>query len=135
MSKEIYNQIIDEAYENYKLENKKTNGTEVKVLSKYDDVDELVEETLTSYTISMSKEQFINKCKTDNEFSERWGLNIDERELSLQERYSMVSRITDKKTPTDLEGKEWIVVDNIPYKIPTKLITIIYNNEKIESYE
>jgi len=26
-------------------------------------------------------------------------------------------------------------VDNTPFKIPTKLITLTYNNEKIESYE
>ena len=34
----------------------------------------------------MSKEEFINKCKTDPEFSEKWGLKIEERELNTQER-------------------------------------------------
>ena len=31
-------------------------------------------------------EEFVNRCKTDTEFSERWGLKIEERELSLEER-------------------------------------------------
>jgi hypothetical protein len=33
-----------------------------------------------------NQEEFINKCKTDTEFSEKWGLKIEERELSLDER-------------------------------------------------
>ena len=33
-----------------------------------------------------SKEEFINKCKTDSEFSKNWGLKIEERELSESER-------------------------------------------------
>jgi hypothetical protein len=31
----------------------------------------------------LSKEEFINKCKTDTEFSERWGLKIDESDEKL----------------------------------------------------
>ena len=34
-------------------------------------------------TRHLTKEEFINKIKTDSEFSETWGLKIDERELSL----------------------------------------------------
>jgi hypothetical protein len=33
-----------------------------------------------------TQEEFINKCKTNTEFSEKWGLKIEERELSLEER-------------------------------------------------
>ena len=29
--------------------------------------------------ILLSKEEFINKCKTDSEFSQKWGLKIEER--------------------------------------------------------
>ena len=36
------------------------------------------------------KEEFINKIKTDPEFSEKWGLKIEERELSLEERYDLI---------------------------------------------
>ena len=53
----------------------------------------------------ISQEEFINKCKTDPEFSERWGLNIEEKGVDYK------------------------------YKIPTKLITITYNDKTIESYK
>jgi hypothetical protein len=80
-------------------------------------------------------EEFINKCKTDPEFSEKWGLSIQERELSLKERYNIALPIwkeqygplADMMVPTN--------VDNTPFKIPTKLITISYNDQTIESYE
>ena len=29
-------------------------------------------------------QEFINKCKTDPEFSEKWGLKIEERESPVQ---------------------------------------------------
>ena len=67
-----------------------------------------------------SKESFIRKCKTDSEFSERWGLKIEERELSAKERVDIFL-----KQPKEFEDKY----------VPTKLITLTYNNEKIESYE
>jgi len=84
-----------------------------------------------------SHEEFINKCKTNPEFSEKWGLNIDERELSLDERvehYCSQNWVLEhlknslrKQTP---EQKTSVLsVANIP----TKLITVIYT-EKIESY-
>ena len=77
-----------------------------------------------------SKESFINKCKTDNEYSEKWGLKIEERELSLSER-------TEYKKKRDC-----IVRTFAPYthqmldgsNIPTKLITITYKDKTIESY-
>jgi len=34
----------------------------------------------------LTRGEFINKCKTDPEFSEKWGLKIEERELSSEER-------------------------------------------------
>jgi len=73
-----------------------------------------------------SHEEFINKCKTDPEFSEKWGLNIEERELSLDERYDLCAAQKSKMTAISEE-------DYIKYNIPTKLITVLYT-EKIESY-
>jgi len=113
MNKEKYNQIIDEVYEKYHQENKHV-----------------------MYLTFLLKEEFINKCKTNSEFSEKWGLKIEERELSLVERYDLIE--DDKHTQfvnwqslgTD-RVKE--VLDEL--NIPTKLLTITYNNETIESYE
>ena len=84
----------------------------------------------------LSKEEFINKCKTDNEFSKTWGLKIEERELSLEERMDL-SREKRRHSWNwqnwSEEEMEWRM--NNDWNIPTKLITITYNNETIESYE
>jgi hypothetical protein len=117
MNKEKYNQIIDEVYKNYFLIKSMEKGP---------------------FGISgliLPKEEFINNCKTNPEFSEKWGLKIEERKLSLEERrhqlalpiWRKVWPIADMMVPTN--------VDNTPFKIPTKLITLTYNNETIESYE
>jgi hypothetical protein len=79
--------------------------------------------------------EFINKCKTDKEFSEKWGLKIKERELSLEERHKMALPIWREKYGLLADMMVPTNVDNTPYKIPTKLITITYNDKTIESYE
>ena len=73
-------------------------------------------------------EEFINKIKTDEEFSKQWGLKIDERELSEDERYDLCAARKSKMTAISEE-------DYIKYNIPNKLITITYNDKTIESYE
>jgi hypothetical protein len=89
-------------------------------------------------TRHLTQEEFINKCKTDSEFSERWGLKIEERELSLEERTKiLVSKSDNKKDFYDRNGR-LIIEDELVLNesnIPTKQITITYNDKKIESYE
>ena len=109
MSKERYNQIIDEAYENYREKNH--------IL--YKD---------TAWT----KEEFINKCKTNPEFSEKWGLKIEERELTPKERIELAGGKIQDKYPALVEMSLRLCDER---DIPTKLITITYNNETVESYE
>ena len=119
MNKERYNQIIDEAYENYSKEYEKDNSFGLCLLVQKPD-----------------REMFINKCKTDPEFSEKWGLKIEERELSWDERadLSREKRRTYANWPYwSLEEMEYHLTD--VWNIPTKLITLTYNNETIESYE
>jgi len=88
-----------------------------------------------------SNETFINECKTDTEFSERWGLQIEERELSLNDRIlEFAKRDLD---PSEFrrgdygtiipEEKTLKVLDR--HNIPNKLIKITYNNKTIERYE
>jgi hypothetical protein len=78
-----------------------------------------------------SQEEFINKCKTDSEFSEKWGLKIEERELSLEERKKIYeSGYTDG---TEIYNDYWLESKLTTRNIPTKLITVLYT-EKIESY-
>ena len=78
--------------------------------------------------IKLTKDEFINKCKTDPEFSEKWGLKIEERELSEIDRinWAIINRgVTPSAPPKELDRLQ----------IPTKLITITYNDKTIESYE
>jgi hypothetical protein len=83
----------------------------------------------------LSKEEFINKCKTDIVFSEKWGLKIEERELSRLERINVAieKKLTHKTAhlTKDFDYQKWCDEENIP----TKLITITYNDKTIESYE
>jgi hypothetical protein len=71
--------------------------------------------------------EFINKCKTDPEFSERWGLKIEERELSLEERRKLANYDSVFVSPMTVESWD-------RNNIPTKLITTT-KITKIESYE
>ena len=110
MNKEKYNQIIDEVYKNYFLIKSMEKGP---------------------FGISgliLPKEEFINNCKTNPEFSEKWGLKIEERELSLEERRKLAKYDSEFVSPMTVESWD-------RNNIPTKLITLTYNNEKIESYE
>lgn len=121
------NQIIDEAYKNYENKIKLQNNWEVTL--RVMDINTIGQQEL------LSQEEFINKCKTDPEFSERWGLKIEERKLSLEERHKIALPIWKEKYGLLADIMVPTNVDNTPYKIPTKLITITYKNETIESYE
>jgi hypothetical protein len=79
------------------------------------------------------KEEFINKCKTDSEFSQRWGLKIEQRELNLEERAKWLQ---------DNKGYD-LLVGNLDHdhirevveeEVPTKLIKITYNDKTIEMF-
>ena len=113
MNNEKSNQIIDEAYENYCMS--------------YKDGHEFYEDEFVKR--SFYREEFINKCKTDPEFSEKWGLKIEERELFMEERWKMAD-LTPNMTEFDYCNK---LCDE--HNVPTKLITITYKNETIEVYE
>ena len=124
MNKERYNQIIDEAYDNYRAKVK-----------------------LSQIPTDLTKEEFVELCKNDITFSVYRGLKLEERELSLEERIELVNKSI---TATDgvnaallwelsCQGKSKSKIlnalNNSPRNIPTKLITITYNDKTIESYE
>ena len=124
MNNEKYNQIIDEAYENYWRN------------AKHNNLDCLVKQEQDSLLVEMRfyyKEEFIKEIKTNPMFSERCGLKIEERELSYEERCKIV---TGKDLPySELNNSDKYKVDYMyEHNIPTKLITVTYNNETIEVY-
>ena len=107
------NQIIDEVYSNYQWK-------QLKLFPAPPDS-------------NLSKEEFINKIKTDSKFSEKWGLKIEERELSLEERKKLYEG---EFTPgIEVTNDHWLSSKLTTRNIPTKLFTITYNNETIEIYE
>jgi len=84
----------------------------------------------------LTRGEFINKCKTNPEFSEKWGLKIEERELTDVERYTIARQygLCPKYSNIRLENCTEEEHYN-KFNVPTKLITITYNNKTIESYE
>ena len=103
-------ELLDEAYKNYckSFEN------------------QTLIEQYSFDTDPMTQFMFLNKCKTDTEFSETWGLKIEERELSLDERMQIWQNQQD--------GRGEFIMECLDV-IPTKLITTTYNDTKLESYE
>lgn len=86
----------------------------------------------------LTQEKFIDKIKTDSEFSKKWGLKIEERELSLEDRvriYALKEGQTYEEFVTNWNTDVQWNEDLNDADIPTKLITITYNNQTIESYE
>ena len=121
-------QIIDEAYENYSREYEKDNSIGVflpvaRVDGKH------------AYR-KIDEERFIGLCIYDETFSEKWGLKIEERELSLEERMdlSREKRRTYANWPYwSCEEMEYHLTD--VWNIPTRLITLTYKEQTITSYE
>jgi hypothetical protein len=74
---------------------------------------------------------FIQEIKNNTEFSKRWRLKIEERDLSLEER-TKYKKKRDGIVRT-FASYTHQMLDNS--NVPTKLITITYNKETIESYE
>ena len=131
MNKERYNQIIDEVYEKYQTQTM-FNTEDLVSLKELDGMDMSTGEIKKIYRQYAPKE-FINKCKTDSEFSEKWGLKIEERELSTQERNEWFQIHLNGNNP--FMKSDWKDFELDQQNIPTKQITLEYNNETIESYE
>lgn len=138
MNKEKYNQIIDEVFEgylNYPLATIHDHHTNIL----YQNIDKgwcmLNGRSMVSPhpTRHLTKEEFIIKCKTDPEFSEKWGLKIEERDLSLEERNEWFQIHLNGNNP--FMKSDWKDFELDQQNIPTKQIILTYNNEKIEIYE
>ena len=123
MNNEKMNQIIDEAYENY-YNYMTTNFMETRWCKV-----EISPDGKSIMGRMCNRDEFIIESKTQPGFSERWGLKIEERELFMEERWKMAD-LTPNMTEFDYCNK---LCDE--YNVPTKLTTITYNNETIESYE
>jgi hypothetical protein len=129
MNKEKYNQIIDEAYENYSKEYEKDNSIGMCLLVKRLD-------GKSTYR-KPNKEMFVDLCTSDKTFSEKRGLKIEEQELSFEERYHIwFTNNYETGMERHFDPNNIPKFDDPYYEpTPTKLITITYNDKTIESYE
>jgi hypothetical protein len=97
-------------------------------------------------TRRMSKDEFVDMVKTDKEYGRRWGLKIEERELSAKERWDwyrknggpsgeqkLVALMVYEDEEDNSHIHSWL--KTWAPNVPTKLITITYNDKTIESYE
>lgn len=134
MSKERYNQIIDDIYNLYAGLISLSNCVALNPQA-------ISEEWAPDITEEMSKEDFIKKIKIDKKFTEEFAeslgieFKIEEHELSLEERHNIALPIWKEKYGALAEMMVKINIDNTPYKIPTKQITLTYQNESIQFYE
>ena len=121
------NQIIDEAYKNYN-----NYMTENFMETRWCKV-ELSPDGKSVTGRKCNREEFIIESKIQPGFSEKWGLKIEERELSLEER----KRIYEMEYTNDIEveNNHWLESKLKTRNIPTKKITLEYNNEKTYCYE
>jgi len=72
-----------------------------------------------------NKELFILTCKTDTKLAEKWGLKFEERMLSDEESVFHYEK--------ELYSPLRIIDQKIPV-VPTKLITITYNDKTLKNY-
>jgi hypothetical protein len=109
-----YTVYIDKAYRNY--------------CTTYPDAEKTFQYEGSNIEVRrLTHEEFIKECQTNDDFANRWGCKIVIKELSLEERNDYYTSHYLGKDKTKMEELDRI-------NIPTRLITVIYNNEKIESY-
>lgn len=127
-------EMIEESYENYKST---TLESDMKKSAW-----ELTVQSMSGKKFIISKEEFVDKCKTDTEFSETWGLAIEEREMSRKERsdYYYKHGNSEGIVEGSLDLPIWVNDEtaHVWYdkrNVPTQQITVTYNNETLESYD
>jgi hypothetical protein len=117
-------ELLDEAYDNY-------FGNFYKLPNKFKWMKEVFYSDGNYIHHVYLRGEFINKCKKDAEFSEKWGLTIKERELSYEERQNLYFKLNPEFRLVHEDMDKHMDKHNTPIK----LITITYQNKKIESYE
>jgi hypothetical protein len=114
MSKERFDQVIDEVYQNYA----ETHENEPFIM-----INEM----------GLSREEFIKMATNNYEFGFLFGIRINKRELSEKERIIFAGYDYENGGGIGWNMiRETVDMDN---SIPRKLITLTYNNETIEVYE
>jgi hypothetical protein len=121
-------ELLDEVYANYITKKR----------IEFDTWRERNSDALVNYRED-TKELFLKSIKDnkhwftgERNFSKNWGLKIEERELSPKERIELAGGKIQEKYPALIEMSLRVCDER---DIPTRLITVTYNNKTIESYE
>ena len=133
LSKKEQQELLDDAYKNYLQHYADEYNEEQKKAQK--NPLHWMEMEYTNIR-PYPKEDFINKCKTDSEFSEKWGLKSEERDLSWKERSELLSTEQFYEFGFLSPFTNGIINYYLNQKnIPTRLITIKYNDKIKLRYE
>ena len=121
------NQMIDEVYEKY---------CEIAGKVEEPDYDIHVDDPNQNCTRLMTKEEFINKCKINPEFSERWGLKIEERELNHDERFEIYknSNIGGRVLQNHITAINFKQFHFDEANIPTRAISLMWNQRSVDTF-
>ena len=123
-------ELLDEAYQNYK----RTTHDKNELNGNWGEYSRWGDNPLIAGVQHLTKGSFIQMIKVNPEFSKNWGLKIEERELSKEERYNWYINTHNKNLTRSSNQFDMDYILNTN-NIPTKLITITYNDKTIESYE
>ena len=120
-----YTDLVNDAYMNYLKQYEK--GNRVGIVNYSDPLQ----------YIPYSNEEFINKIKTDEVFAKKWGFQVYTRELKHKERIKLAWSVffPDRKNES---VPDWWNVKGLSMdekNIPTRAISLTYNNQTIEIYE
>jgi hypothetical protein len=128
---EKYNQILEESYKNYKSYMGE-NFMETRWSKTF-----INEDGRSMSGRPYTQEEFIDKIKTDEDFSKRWDLKIEKRELTISERIELASEkygdifeILDFGIPAKVDHNE---IDEL-YPVARKITTLTYKNEITKFY-
>jgi hypothetical protein len=124
-------ELVNEAYKNYRSKSKDIDLPENLYNKLIDDLNKDAMFPIDNPNRMLTKEEFINKCKEDKEFSEKWGLTIKERELSYEERQNLYFKLNPEFRLVHEDMDKHMDKHNTPIK----LITITYNDKTITSCE
>ena len=130
-------ELLDEVYKNYvKWVESSENQNNKNEIVKIPDSKETLIKTIKGDDEIVKK---MGKRYCD-EFSEKWGLKIEERELSHDERFRIAYKNLELRKKLEAQSKMLHYPDGHnkvmdDANIPTRLITITYNEKTIESYE
>jgi len=117
-------ELLVKVYENY------TKSKAHPLDGKYGDTSVRKFNHMYPYEPILSQEEFIGEIKTDSEFSKKWGLTIEERELSREERieFYVNTYMHGVGKPAGFEDAK-LATRNVPIK----LIKLTYT-QTIKSY-